>query len=95
MSRLSNQLRQVETLDWMQRWTLCRYIETSSTAAGTMNCTRGEVGNLNSIKVPSDGSRQLHRYNHAALTAFPKPGEARRTEREMYMDGAQTGRAPD
>ena len=39
----------------MRRWTLCLYIETNSTATGTMNCIRGEVGNLNSIKLLTAG----------------------------------------
>ena len=31
----------------------------SSTATGTMSCTRGEVGNFNSIKVPGQANRAL------------------------------------
>lgn len=35
----------------MKRWTACLYIEMSSTVTGTMNFARGEVGNLNSVKL--------------------------------------------
>ena len=37
----------------MRRWTLRLCIEMNSTATGTMNCARDEVGNLNSINILS------------------------------------------